>query len=67
MKYEVNIYEPDKNLVHAPTHPGQDAVTLCNHTDWIGETEGEDTSKPIDCRECLSLIRFVQSRKFRLK
>ena len=56
------VYEPDENMTHYLSYPMQDAVTLCNMTDWIHQTLGEDTRKPVTCNMCLSIVDYVKGR-----
>lgn len=58
------IYDADNDQVHyeADGHSGN--VTLCGQTDWIGQTPGEETDKPVDCEACKSVVKFVLSHTF---
>lgn len=51
--------EPDTKLVHYKSVGVQDAVTLCGHTDWIGQAAGEDTDAPVTCLECISIVSSI--------
>ena len=57
------ITEPDENMVHYESYPSQDAVTLCNMTDFLGQTPGKPTRKPVTCCMCRNIVKWVQSHK----
>lgn len=46
------VYEPDEHTTHYASADGTDMVTLCGHTDWIGQSTGIDTQRPVDCNAC---------------
>lgn len=61
--YELpRITEPDENTVHYVGYPMQDAMTLCNLTDFIGATYGEKTAQPADCNMCLAMVDYAKGR-----
>ena len=59
-----HIKEED-GTIHYINVPGLDFVTLCGITDWIGAPKyGTETRKPVTCKGCLAIVRYVQgSRK----
>ena len=57
------IYEPDENKVHYMPPPGLDQVTLCGLTDWIGNTKGYITTKPLTCFQCKRLVDWIHEHK----
>ena len=64
MKYSLDkIYEPDEGIVHYGPPFGLDQVTLCGRTDWIGNTEGEPTDKPVTCWACKRYVAHIHEHR----
>lgn len=54
------VYEPDEKQVHYVPPDGLDQVTMCGLTDWIGATQGWETSEPLTCRSCAAFAAHFQ-------
>lgn len=59
MKKLPRVTEPDEGLVHFQPVPWTDQVTLCGLSDWIGITMGKPTTKPVTCRMCQGIQRYI--------
>lgn len=57
------VLEPDTGLVHYSPYPTQDAVTLCNITDWFQCTHGKPTKAAATCNSCRNIVDYVRSSK----
>ena len=58
------VYDPDNDLTHYVADALSGNVTLCGQTDWIGGAPGKPTDAPVDCRACISIVRYVQGSTF---
>lgn len=57
------VLEPDTGEVHYCAPLGFDQVTLCGHTDWLGETRGQDHGGPATCRTCIRIVAYCRGEE----
>lgn len=57
------IYEPDEDKVHYVGPLGSDQVTLCGLTDFIQNTIGYTTTKPLNCAQCERIVNWIYEHK----
>lgn len=57
------ITEPDEDLVHYTADFLSGNVTLCGLTDFIDATQGEETTAPMTCDACRSVVAHIRAHK----